>query len=96
MPTDYEERRIVKPWKAWGMLIALCGLIVAWGLLNYAIIPDRTAEGQAHRQWDYGVLPDAPGQSVYSSEQTPTTLTPPRQFSPLPETEPASQEANPK
>ena len=48
---------------AWLIIIVLCAAIVGWGLVNYKLISD------APRQWDFGLLPQVPGQSIYSSSQ---------------------------
>ncbi len=63
----------------WAIIIAVCAGIIGWGLLNYALIPDRP------RTWDFGALPDVPAESVYSTSQPAPAPTAPRQFPPLPE-----------
>jgi len=67
----------------WLILLAMCAALVGWGILNYALVRDRP------REWDFGVLRDAPGQSVYSTQPTPAAAkSPPRQILPLPEAKP--------
>ena len=66
----------------WLIVILISALIVAWGLLNFAIIKDPP------RTWHFGALPDAPGQSIYSTQEPPTAATPPPQIPPLPEAKP--------
>jgi hypothetical protein len=40
------------------------------------------------RRWNYGTLPDAPSQSIYSTEAASENTIPPRQVAPLPEAKP--------
>ena len=82
---------------AWTLIVAFCLVILAWGYFNYWLIPD------APREYDLGALPDAPGESIYSSKATPTVFTPtgfaphelaaPRQVPPLPEARPPVPQA---
>jgi len=66
----------------WAIIVFVAALIVCWGLLNFALVKDPP------RTWHFGVLPDAPGESVYSTEGAPQTATPPRQTPMLPEAQP--------
>ncbi|MBE3070153.1 MAG: hypothetical protein IMZ66_07935 [Planctomycetes bacterium] len=68
---------------AWAIIIAFAAAIVVWGLLNYVLIPD------APRRWDFGQLPDTPGESVYSAAPPPPAGPPP-QIPTLPEAQPKS------
>ena len=76
---QYEENRRIGPVKGWLLLVLFCAAIIAWGLFNWAMIPDYP------RDWHYGPPSDAPGASIYSSVPTPDSDNPPRQFAPLPE-----------
>ena len=67
---------------SWLLILGMCAAIVAWGVFNWMIVPDGP------RHWDYGVLPDAPGESIYSTQPPPTAPAPPRQLAPLPEARP--------
>ena len=82
---EYEENREISPGWSWAILVIFCALIVAWGLLNWALIKDGP------RDWDFGALPDAPSASIYSTGQTPEKATPPQQIAPLPEARPREQ-----
>ena len=88
---EVHGRPIGQRW-AWLLVVALCLAIVAWGLINLALIPD------APRQWDLGLLPQVPGESIYSSSQ-PAGEQPPRQIENAPFTRPAepatTQDARP-
>ncbi|WP_224959055.1 hypothetical protein [Geomonas subterranea] len=60
---DYDEHQELRsPWE-WVILIAFSGSIMGFGWLVYLLVQD------APRRWDFGQLPDAPAESIYSSEQ---------------------------
>lgn len=77
-----DEHPLISESTGWWLVMVLCLAIVVVGLLIYKSIPD------APRDWDFGALPDAPGQSVYSTQATPLTATPTRQLPMLPEARP--------
>ena len=79
MSFQYEEHREISSFWGWLILILLCLAIVAWGILNYLLIPDTP------RKWDMGVLRDVPGQSIYSTAEPPPAGAVPKQIAPLPE-----------
>ena len=66
----------------WAIVILVAALVALWGLLNFALVKDLP------RTWQFGVLPDAPSESVYSTEEAPQSTTPPRQTPMLPEAQP--------
>lgn len=68
----------------WVVILALCAVLLAWGLLNYVLIRDEP------RRFDLNTLPDVPGQSIYSSEPAPKQPVVPSQVAPLPEAVPKS------
>ena len=74
-----EEERESGPFWSWMIIILFCVVIVAWGILNYLMIPDSP------RHWDLGVLRDLPGQSIYSTASRPAVAPAPEQIVPLPE-----------
>ena len=74
--------------RGWVLVLALSAGIIVWGLANFLLVRD------APRRWDYGALPDAPGQSIYSSEAAPPGALVPRQVPALPEAVPKNP-ANP-
>ncbi len=78
----YEESREVGSFTSWLILIGFCLFLFAWGFLIFFAIKDTP------RKWDFGVLPDTPAESIYSTEKSPTTTTPPRQLPELPEAVP--------
>lgn len=60
---EYDEQlELRSPWE-WIILVALTASIMGFGWLAYLLIQD------APRRWDFGQLPDAPAESIYSSEQ---------------------------
>ncbi|MBJ6798576.1 hypothetical protein [Geomonas propionica] len=77
---DYDEQQELRsPWE-WVILIAFSGAIMGFGSLVYLLVQD------APRRWDFGQLPDAPAESIYSSEEPQGKAQ--RQIRPLPEAVP--------
>ncbi|WP_224984102.1 hypothetical protein [Geomonas agri] len=77
---DYDEQQELRsPWE-WVILIAFSGAIMGFGWLVYLLVQD------APRRWDFGQLPDAPAESIYSSEEPRGKAQ--RQIRPLPEAVP--------
>jgi hypothetical protein len=68
---QYEEYKPVHWLWAWLAVILLAILTASWGMITHMAVPDIA------RHWDFGVLPDTPGISPYS------TLPPP-EVSPVP------------
>ena len=56
----------------WISPILVAAFTILWCFLAYWLIGDRP------REWQYGVMPYVPGESVFSSE-TPPSGTPPKQ-----------------
>jgi len=77
---EYEEFTIVSPTWSWAFLIAFTALIMCWGMF----VEMMAGEDQP-RTWDFGVLPDVPSQSVYSTVAQPNDVNVPLQIKPLPE-----------
>lgn len=48
--------------KTWSIISAIAVGFLAWGLLIYFVIGDKGPPG-----WDFSVIPDVPGESIYSS-----------------------------
>jgi len=84
-----ENERSSSVW-TWAVVIGLCVFLLVWGLLNYVLIRDEP------RRFDLNTLPDVPGESVYSSEGTPTDENVPRQTPALPEAVPMSPVKDPR
>ncbi|QWV93450.1 hypothetical protein KP004_20190 [Geomonas oryzisoli] len=77
---EYDEHQELRsPWE-WVILIAFSAAIMGFGWLVYLLVED------APRRWDFGQLPDAPAESIYSSEQPHGKV--PRQIRALPEAVP--------
>uniref|UniRef100_I2Q385 Uncharacterized protein n=1 Tax=Desulfovibrio sp. U5L TaxID=596152 RepID=I2Q385_9BACT len=84
-PEIYEEIALGGPYFGWVVVLGLSAFMIVMGMFLHAMIPDTP------RQWDFGVLPDTPGESVYSTlEPEVRELAPlendvvPRQLAPLP------------
>lgn len=69
----------------WAVLLAVCLAMLAWGLAIFLFVP---AVPEAQRRWDFGALPDVPGESIYSTS-TPQPASAPAQLPPLPEADPS-------
>jgi len=77
--------------RSWAILITFCVIIIVWGIINFLTIKDKP------RQWDFGVLPDTPSESIYSTSRPANKLSvapAPQQIIPLPEaaTKPAASQ----
>jgi hypothetical protein len=85
----YEEYAELTP--AWGwVLIVLLGLsLIGWGLLVYLVLPDR------EREWDFGTLPQTPGESAFTTEEPEHSAPVPRQIEPLPRLAPPEASERP-
>lgn len=57
--TDAEERL-----RSWLIVLLLCVFILAYGAIVFWTVGDR---GPA--DWDFGALPDVPGESAFSMEK---------------------------
>jgi hypothetical protein len=70
--------------RGWILLLCLCAALVGWGMAQFWLVKDSP------RAWNHGALPEAPGESAYSSSTTrPASAPAPRQLAPLPEARPA-------
>ena len=77
-----EENERNSTLRDWAIIIAFSAFLIAWGLVQFYLIPD------APRTFDYGALEDVPGQSPYSIEPSKEGTTVPRQLPQLPEAVP--------
>lgn len=75
---EYEEFVQISSFASWVILILFCALILGWGMIVEMMVMD------APPQWDFGVLPDTPSQSVYSSAPLPPDVNVPKQIEPVP------------
>jgi hypothetical protein len=67
----------------WVIILLASAAIVGWGLLIHAAVKERP------REWNFGSLPDTPGESIYSTVAPAETATPSaRIFPALPEGRP--------
>lgn len=73
-----EERVLPSPWE-WIVIILFSAAIAGFGLLVYRLVPDGP------RYWDFGQLPDAPAESIYSTEEPRRAAKVKRQLPMLPE-----------
>ena len=81
----YEQFKESNTLVSWLLVAALTAAVLSWGMGLHALVRD------APREWDFGALPDVPGQSVYSTATPPQTTPAPRQMAPLPEARPVGK-----
>jgi hypothetical protein len=63
MVTSDENRKIENaPFKTLTLVLTLAGFFLLWGFLLFYTIGDKGPP-----PWDFGVVPDIPGESVYST-----------------------------
>lgn len=79
---EYEEFTLISGTWSWVILIAFSALILGWGMFLEMMIEERPP------QWDFGVLPDAPSQSAYSTVLPPGDVNVPYQIHPIPNAKP--------
>ncbi len=60
---EYEEQTIISSFASWVILIVFPLIIMGWGMFVEMIVSTGPAK------WDFGVLPDTPSQSVYSTAE---------------------------
>jgi hypothetical protein len=63
---EYEEMTFVSSFWSWVFLIVFSGIIMGWGMFVEMMVTTQPS------QWDFGVLPDTPSQSAYSTVLPPT------------------------
>lgn len=80
-PRYDEKQELPSPWE-WIILTVFSAMIMGFGWMVYLLVAD------APRFWDFGQLPDAPGESIYSSITPEKQRMPERQIAPLPEAMP--------
>ena len=76
-----EKQELPSPWE-WVIVIMLSAFLVGYGWLVYLVVPDGP------RHWDFGQLPDAPAESIYSTDQPDLSKKPQQQILRLPEAQP--------
>jgi hypothetical protein len=77
---EYEEFTVISPLWSWAFLIAFTALIMGWGMFVEMMVGQEQP-----RTWDFGVLPDVPAQSAYSTVKPPVEVNVPLQIQRLPE-----------
>jgi hypothetical protein len=75
---ELEEYKPAPPTWGWVIIITLSVLTLGWGMVAHMAVPD------VERQWDFGVVPDAPGESAFSTVPPPRARVVPPQVELLP------------
>jgi hypothetical protein len=73
-----EEYEPAKPFWGWIIVIVLSVLTLSWGMITHMAVPD------VERHWDFGSVPDAPGESAFSTVPPPRAPEVPLQIELLP------------
>jgi hypothetical protein len=76
---EYEEQTIISSFWSWVILIVFCAIIMGWGMFVEMIV------GEQPSHWDFGILPDTPSQSVYSTVSPPSDVNVPYQIHRIPD-----------
>ena len=76
---EYEEQTFISSPAGWIILIVFTALIMAWGMFVEMLVTTQPA------QWDFGVLPDTPSQSQYSTALAPPDVNVPYQIQRIPD-----------
>jgi hypothetical protein len=76
---EYEELTIISSFWSWVALIVFSASIMCWGMFVEMMVE----VGPPH--WDFGVLPDTPSESVYSTALPPADVNIPYQFHRIPD-----------
>ena len=76
---EYEEQTLIPSLASWAILIVATALIMSWGMFVEMIV------GVQPPHWDFGVLPDTPSQSQYSTALPPSDVNVPYQIHRIPD-----------
>jgi hypothetical protein len=71
---QYEEYKPVRQVWSWVAIILLALITAGWGMATHMAVPEVV------RHWDFDVLPDTPGSSVYATLPPPEVTPVPRQL----------------
>ncbi len=78
----YEEFKVVSNFWGWVILIVFAGAILISAMIFHMSIKD------VPRDWDFGILPDTPASSIYSTREPGKSESVPIQIPKLPEAKP--------
>jgi hypothetical protein len=70
----YEEYRNISQGSLWLIILAFTIAVLAWGMAIHMMIAETP------RHWDFGVQPQSPSESKYSSATPPTDANVPIQL----------------
>jgi hypothetical protein len=84
----YEEHTELSDKASWIFLALFSVFILGWGMILMCMVSD------APREWDFGVLPDTPGESIYSTVTVAPSSKPAIQVAPLPDALPSKVNDN--
>ncbi len=76
---EYEESFQISKLSSWIFLILFCSIILGWGMFVEMMVMTE----EPH--WDFGQLPDTPGESIYSTLLPPLDVNVPYQIQHIPD-----------
>jgi hypothetical protein len=71
---QYEQFKPVRQLWTWLAILLLAVMTLGWAMMTHMAVPDEP------RHWDFGVLPDTPGASAYSTSVPPARAPVPPQI----------------
>ncbi|MGE5295662.1 MAG: hypothetical protein ACM3VT_12605 [Solirubrobacterales bacterium] len=71
---QYEAYKPVRQIWTWLTIILMAVVTLSWGMATHMLLRD------VPRQWDFGVLPDTPGKSIYATLLPPPSKDVPPQI----------------
>jgi hypothetical protein len=71
---QYEEYKPVGRVWTWLAILLLAVITLSWGMVTHMAVPD------VPRYWDFGAVPDAPGESPFSTAPPPRAKAAPPQI----------------
>jgi hypothetical protein len=76
---EYEEFSLISTLWSWVILTVFAALILGWGMFAEMMVKEQPSH------WDFGQLPDTPGQSIYSISAVPSEANIPDQVQRIPD-----------
>ena len=78
---EYEEQTLISTLASWAILIIFPVIILTWGMFVEMLVDTQPAH------WDFGVLPDTPSVSQYSTALPPSDVNVPYQIKRIPDSQ---------
>ena len=82
----YEESREIHPVLGWAILVLISAMVLGFALWLHVLFKDHP------RHWNFGAVPSAPSESVFTTVQPPYSIEGHLQIAPLPGAKPLKEE----